>query len=107
MGIILYFLVIGEAFFGYRLPWGQISYWGVTVITNFLTVLPKGKELLYYVWGGWTVCDSTLKRFYTLHVILPFVIFHVVVLHLLFLHDNGRNNPLGVERDTMCITFHP
>jgi len=107
VGIILYFLIIGEAFFGYSLPWGQISYWGVTVITNFLTVLPKGKELLHYVWGGWTVCDSTLKRFYTLHIILPFLIFHVILLHLLFLHDNGSNNPLGVESDIMSITFHP
>lgn len=108
IGVVLYFLLIAEAFLGYRLPWGQISFWGVTVITNMFTVLPGiTTESLRFLWGGWVVCGKTLQRFYSLHFIIPFIIVFVVALHLFYLHENGRNNPLGIERDYICVPFHP
>nr|YP_009681499.1 cytochrome b [Gregariella coralliophaga]QDO71894.1 cytochrome b [Gregariella coralliophaga] len=108
IGVLLYFMVMAEAFLGYALPWGQMSYWGATVVTNMLTVIPLfGEKLCYYMWGGWTVCNATLQRFYTLHFMLPFLMVCVAVLHLFYLHENGSNNPLGIESDTMCIPFHP
>nr|YP_003934515.1 cytochrome b [Arcuatula senhousia]ACY00228.1 cytochrome b [Arcuatula senhousia] len=108
VGVILYLLVMGEAFLGYSLPWGQMSYWGVTVITNMVTVIPfLGKDILQHVLGGYSVCNNTLKRFYSLHFVIPFVIMGLASLHLLLLHESGSNNPLGVESDSMLIPFHP
>nr|AAQ63682.2 cytochrome b [Mytilus galloprovincialis] len=107
-GVHLFLLTMAEAFLGYTLPWGQMSYWGATVITNMLSVIPVvGEGMLRYVWGGWTVCNSTLKRFYTLHFLLPFVMVAFVFLHLFFLHEKGSNNPLGIDSSTMCVPFHP
>lgn len=107
-GVALYLLLIAEAFIGYVLPWGQISYWGATVITSLVTVIPYvGQDLLYWVWGGYTVCNNTLMRFYSVHFILPFAIIGIIVMHLYFLHKTGSNNPLGVDRDCMCVRFHP
>nr|AFR45255.1 cytochrome b [Mytilus californianus] len=107
-GVHLLLLTMAEAFLGYTLPWGQMSYWGATVITNMLSVIPVvGTDMLRYVWGGWTVCNATLKRFYTLHFLLPFVMIAFVALHLFFLHEKGSNNPLGIESDSMCVPFHP
>lgn len=108
IGVLLYLITMAEAFLGYALPWGQISYWGATVVTNMFTVIPLvGEKLCYYIWGGWTVCNATLERFYTFHFIIPFLIVCVAVLHLFYLHENGRNNPLGIKVRSMRISFHP
>lgn len=97
-----------ESFIGYVLPWGQISFWGATVITNMFTAIPYiGRDIMEWVWGGYTVCNATLHRFYSLHFLVPFVIIVFACLHIFLLHEKGRNNPLGIERDTMCIPFHP
>jgi quinol-cytochrome oxidoreductase complex cytochrome b subunit len=96
-GIILLFLLMGTGFMGYVLPWGQMSYWGVTVITNFVTVLPHGKVILTWIWGGFSVNNNTLNRFFMLHYLLPFLISALAIIHLLFLHNIGSNNPLIVK----------
>jgi quinol-cytochrome oxidoreductase complex cytochrome b subunit len=96
-GIILLFLLMGTGFMGYVLPWGQMSYWGVTVITNFVTVLPHGKLLLTWIWGGFSVNNNTLNRFFMLHYLLPFLISALAIIHLLFLHNVGSNNPLIIK----------
>ena len=107
VGVILLFLTIGTAFLGYVLPWGQMSFWGATVITNLLSAVPYiGTELVQWVWGGFAVDNATLTRFFTLHFILPFAILAITVIHLLFLHETGSNNPLGINRDTDKIPFH-
>lgn len=93
--IILLFLII-EAFLGYVLPWGQISFWGATVITNLISVIPYiGVLIVEWLWGGFNVSDPTLIRFFSLHFIFPFIIIFIILLHLLFLHENGSSNPLG------------
>jgi ubiquinol-cytochrome c reductase cytochrome b subunit len=96
------FVTIATAFLGYVLPWGQISFWGATVITNLLS----GTELVQWVWGGFAVDNATLTWFYTLHFLIPFFITTIVIIHLLFLHQTGSNNPLGLKRDTDKIPFH-
>lgn len=107
-GVILLFLVIATAFIGYVLPWGQISFWGATVITNLLSAIPYlGTYLVQWVWGGFAVDNATLSRFFALHFLLPFVIAGLIIIHLLFLHQTGSNNPLGVESKTNKIPFHP
>lgn len=107
VGVILLFLTIGTAFLGYVLPWGQISFWGATVITNLLSAIPYlGKILVEWVWGGFAVDNATLTRFFTLHFLLPFGIAALTVLHLLFLHETGSNNPLGINRDGEKVPFH-
>lgn len=107
IGIILFFLTIGTAFLGYVLPWGQISFWGATVITNLLSAVPyMGKILVEWVWGGFSVDNATLMRFFTLHFLFPFIIVALTMLHLLFLHETGSNNPLGLNRDREKIPFH-
>ena len=107
IGVILLFLTIGTAFLGYVLPWGQISFWGATVITNLLSAVPYvGKILVEWVWGGFAVDNATLTRFFTLHFLLPFAIAGITILHLLFLHETGSNNPLGLNRDGEKIPFH-
>lgn len=107
VGVILLFLTIATAFLGYVLPWGQMSFWGATVITNLLSAIPYiGTELVQWVWGGFAVDNATLTRFFTLHFILPFAILAITVIHLLFLHETGSNNPLGINSDTDKIPFH-
>lgn len=107
IGVILLFLTIGTAFLGYVLPWGQISFWGATVITNLLSAVPYvGKMLVEWVWGGFAVDNATLTRFFTLHFLLPFAIAGLTILHLLFLHETGSNNPLGLNRDGEKVPFH-
>jgi ubiquinol-cytochrome c reductase cytochrome b subunit len=107
-GVILLFLVIGTAFIGYVLPWGQISFWGATVITNLLSAVPYlGTELVQWLWGGFAVDNATLTRFFTFHFLLPFVIAAITIIHLLFLHQTGSNNPLGIDSNVDKIPFHP
>lgn len=107
-GVILLFLVIATAFIGYVLPWGQISFWGATVITNLLSAIPYlGKYLVQWVWGGFAVDNATLSRFFALHFLLPFLIAGLVMVHLLFLHQTGSNNPLGIVSNRNKIPFHP
>uniref|UniRef100_UPI0030DEEEB9 cytochrome b n=1 Tax=Synelmis amoureuxi TaxID=3053537 RepID=UPI0030DEEEB9 len=107
IGIVLMFLVMATAFMGYVLPWGQMSFWGATVITNLLSAIPYiGKTLVEWLWGGFAVDNATLNRFYALHFLLPFVIAAMTVLHLLFLHQTGSNNPLGINSDVAAVPFH-
>jgi len=108
IGVILLFLVFGAAFLGYVLPWGQISFWGATVITNLLSAVPYfGESLVQWVWGGFAIDNATLTRFFSLHFIIPFIILALVILHLLFLHQTGSNNPLGLNSNSNKILFHP
>ena len=108
VGVILYLMLIGIAFLGYVLPWGQISYWGCTVITSIVTAIPYvGHDILHWVWGGYVVCNNTLVRFYALHFILPFLMVVLVIIHLYFLHQTGSRNPLGVDASVIIIRFHP
>lgn len=108
VGVILLFLTIGTAFIGYVLPWGQISFWGATVITNLLSAIPYlGTYLVQWVWGGFAVDNATLTRFFTIHFLLPFIVSAFTIIHLLFLHQTGSNNPLGLNRNIDKIPFHP
>nr|YP_009422181.1 cytochrome b [Reduvius tenebrosus]AGO28022.1 cytochrome b [Reduvius tenebrosus] len=107
-GIIMLFLIMGTAFLGYVLPWGQMSLWGATVITNLLSAVPYlGSELVKWLWGGFSVDNATLTRFFTLHFLLPFIIAAFTMIHLLFLHQTGSNNPLGLSKNLDKIPFHP
>lgn len=108
IGIIILFLLIGTAFIGYVLPWGQISFWGATVITNLLSAIPYlGNIIVNWIWGGFAVDNATLTRFYTFHFLLPFILTIIIIIHLLFLHQTGSNNPLGINRNLDKIPFHP
>nr|QCT05473.1 cytochrome b [Eliurus tanala]QDJ00046.1 cytochrome b [Eliurus ellermani] len=108
MGIILLFAVMATAFMGYVLPWGQMSFWGATVITNLLSAIPYiGTTLVEWIWGGFSVDKATLTRFFAFHFILPFIIVALVMVHLLFLHETGSNNPSGLNSDSDKIPFHP
>jgi len=110
LGVIILVLMIATAFMGYVLPWGQMSYWGATVITNLFSAIPLvGNTLVTFLWGGFTVGNPTLNRFFALHYLLPFVIFAVVFLHLIALHRFGSNNPLGIDMKGPqdSIPFHP
>nr|YP_010373770.1 cytochrome b [Ninus insignis]UPI55271.1 cytochrome b [Ninus insignis] len=108
VGIILLLLIMATAFLGYVLPWGQMSLWGATVITNLLSAIPYlGNELVKWLWGGFSVDNATLTRFFTLHFLLPFIIAMMVMIHLLFLHQTGSNNPLGISSNYDKIPFHP
>nr|AIY62164.1 cytochrome b [Glyptotermes sp. B TB-2014] len=108
VGVLILFVTMATAFLGYVLPWGQMSFWGATVITNLLSAVPyMGTELVQWVWGGFAVDNATLTRFFTLHFLMPFVIAALVLVHLLFLHQTGSNNPLGLKSDTDKMPFHP
>nr|ABY48154.1 cytochrome b [Xantusia henshawi] len=108
IGTILLLLVMATAFVGYVLPWGQMSFWGATVITNLLSAIPYiGTMLVEWIWGGFSVDNATLTRFFAFHFILPFIIIAMTMLHLLFLHDSGSNNPTGLNSNTDKISFHP
>nr|UWT48807.1 cytochrome b [Retropinna semoni complex sp. 'CEQ'] len=108
LGVVLLLLVMMTAFVGYVLPWGQMSFWGATVITNLLSAVPYvGQALVQWIWGGFSVDNATLTRFFAFHFLFPFVITAVTVLHLLFLHETGSNNPAGLNSDADKISFHP
>nr|AIG53224.1 cytochrome b [Ctenotus robustus] len=108
IGVILLLLVMATAFVGYVLPWGQMSFWGATVITNLLSAIPYiGTNLVEWIWGGFSVDNATLTRFFTFHFLLPFAIMGASILHLLFLHETGSNNPTGLASNTDKIPFHP
>nr|YP_004734462.1 cytochrome b [Agriosphodrus dohrni]ADF65642.1 cytochrome b [Agriosphodrus dohrni] len=108
VGIIMLFLTMGTAFLGYVLPWGQMSFWGATVITNLLSAIPYlGDTLVKWLWGGFAVDNATLTRFFTLHFLLPFILAGMTMIHLLFLHQTGSNNPLGLKTNLDKIPFHP
>nr|AMA06777.1 cytochrome b [Sipunculus nudus]AMA06825.1 cytochrome b [Sipunculus nudus]AMA06834.1 cytochrome b [Sipunculus nudus]AMA06874.1 cytochrome b [Sipunculus nudus] len=107
IGVILFFLTMATAFVGYVLPWGQMSFWGATVITNLLSAIPYiGKMLVEWIWGGFAVANATLNRFFAFHFLLPFIIAALSVLHLLFLHQTGSNNPLGINSNSDKVPFH-
>lgn len=108
IGIILLLTTIATAFLGYVLPWGQMSFWGATVITNLLSAFPYiGTILVNWIWGGFRVDNATLSRFYTLHFILPFMIAFITVIHLFFLHLTGSRNPIGINSNNDKVPFHP
>nr|BAU67785.1 cytochrome b [Lutra lutra] len=107
-GIILLFATMATAFMGYVLPWGQMSFWGATVITNLLSAIPYiGTSLVEWIWGGFSVDKATLTRFFAFHFILPFIILALATIHLLFLHETGSNNPSGIPSNSDKIPFHP
>nr|QNV49148.1 cytochrome b [Drino sp. PH-2020] len=108
VGVIILFLLMGTAFMGYVLPWGQMSFWGATVITNLLSAIPYlGINLVQWVWGGFAVDNATLTRFFTFHFILPFIVLATAIIHIMFLHETGSNNPIGLNSNINKIPFHP
>nr|QIK50401.1 cytochrome b [Chorosoma macilentum]UPL65622.1 cytochrome b [Chorosoma sp.] len=108
VGVMLLLLIMMTAFLGYVLPWGQMSLWGATVITNLLSAIPYlGGDIVKWLWGGFSVDNATLTRFFTLHFLMPFVITAMVMIHLLFLHQTGSNNPMGLNSNYDKIPFHP
>nr|APT41450.1 cytochrome b [Micropygomyia cayennensis] len=108
VGVLILFIVMGTAFMGYVLPWGQMSFWGATVITNLLSAIPYlGNMLVQWIWGGFAVDNATLTRFFTFHFLFPFIIAAMTMIHLLFLHQTGSNNPLGLNSNCDKIPFHP
>nr|YP_010045268.1 cytochrome b [Esox masquinongy]AAS90446.1 cytochrome b [Esox masquinongy x Esox lucius]AAS90447.1 cytochrome b [Esox masquinongy]AAS90448.1 cytochrome b [Esox masquinongy]QPF96850.1 cytochrome b [Esox masquinongy]QWE36902.1 cytochrome b [Esox masquinongy] len=108
IGVILLLLTMMTAFVGYVLPWGQMSFWGATVITNLLSAVPYvGNDLVQWIWGGFSVDNATLTRFFAFHFLFPFIIAAATILHLLFLHETGSNNPVGINSDADKIPFHP
>lgn len=107
-GVTIFLLRIATAFLGYVLPWGQISFWAATVITNLLSAIPYfGIILVEWVWGGFSVGNPTLTRFFRFHFVLPFIILFLVILHLLFLHETGSGNSMGLNTSVDKISFHP
>nr|YP_008757779.1 cytochrome b [Leptidea morsei]AFP58828.1 cytochrome b [Leptidea morsei] len=108
IGVIILFLLMMTAFMGYVLPWGQMSFWGATVITNLLSAIPYlGTNLVNWIWGGFAVDNPTLTRFYSFHFLFPFIMLMMTMIHLLFLHQTGSNNPLGINSNLDKIPFHP
>nr|AKG64606.1 cytochrome b [Polistes jokahamae] len=107
IGVTIFLLTMMTAFLGYVLPWGQMSFWGATVITNLLSAIPYiGTNLVEWIWGGFSVNSPTLNRFYSLHFIMPFIILFLVIIHLMFLHKTGSTNPLGLNSNLNKILFH-
>nr|AAW67993.1 cytochrome b [Limnonectes fragilis] len=107
IGVILLFLVMATAFVGYVLPWGQMSFWGATVITNLLSAAPYvGTNLVEWIWGGFSVDNATLTRFFSFHFVLPFIIAGASMIHLLFLHQTGSSNPTGLNQNLDKVPFH-
>jgi len=106
-GVVLLVMVIAAAFLGYVLPWGQMRFWGATVITNLFSAFPYfGSNLVVWLWGGFSVDNATLTRFFTFHFILPFVVAAMAGIHVFFLHTTGRNNPIGINSDVEKVPFH-
>nr|QGT77307.1 cytochrome b [Lophopotamon yenyuanense] len=108
VGVMILLLVMATAFLGYVLPWGQMSFWGATVITNLFSAIPLiGIDLVQWIWGGFSVDNATLTRFFSFHFILPFIVAAFSLIHILFLHQAGANNPLGISTQIDKIPFHP
>ena len=108
IGVVIFILMMATAFLGYVLPYGQMSLWGATVITNLLSAIPWiGQDFVEFVWGGFSVSNATLNRFFSLHYLLPFILAALVVMHLLTLHSPGSNNPLGTSGNMDRLPFHP
>nr|AAR06181.1 cytochrome b [Polyrhachis turneri] len=108
IGVMIYLLSMATAFLGYVLPWGQMSFWGATVITNLASTIPFiGNLIVQWVWGGFSINNATLNRFFSLHFLLPFIILFMVLIHLYFLHLTGSSNPLGLNSNLYKIYFHP
>nr|AXS65759.1 cytochrome b [Tenebrionoidea sp. 21 KM-2017] len=108
VGVLILFMIMATAFLGYVLPWGQMSFWGATVITNLLSAIPYlGTTIVQWLWGGFAVDNATLTRFFSFHFLLPFIVSALVMIHLLFLHQTGSNNPLGINSNMDKIPFHP
>ncbi len=108
VGVIILVVMMATAFIGYVLPWGQMSFWGATVITNLLSAIPfVGDDIVQWIWGGFSIANPTLNRFFSLHYLLPFVLAALVTVHLIALHVDGSNNPLGVNGNADKIPFHP
>lgn len=110
LGLVIFLTMMATAFMGYVLPWGQMSFWGATVITNLFSAFPVvGETIVHWLWGGFSVDNPTLNRFYSLHFLLPFVLVGIVVLHIWSLHIHGSNNPIGIDVKTPqdTIPFHP
>nr|AXS65669.1 cytochrome b [Cucujoidea sp. 41 KM-2017] len=108
IGVTIFFIVMGTAFLGYVLPWGQMSFWGATVITNLLSAIPYlGSTIVQWVWGGFAVDNATLTRFFAFHFLFPFIVAALTIIHLLFLHQTGSNNPMGLDSNMDKVPFHP
>nr|QFO91030.1 cytochrome b [Trachypenaeus curvirostris] len=108
VGVVIFLLTMGTAFLGYVLPWGQMSFWGATVITNLASAIPYiGTDLVQWIWGGFAVDNATLTRFFTFHFLFPFIVAAATMIHILFIHQTGSNNPLGVASNVDKIPFHP
>nr|AAN02456.1 cytochrome b [Aphanius iberus] len=108
VGVVLLLLVMMTAFVGYVLPWGQMSFWGATVITNLLSAVPYvGDMLVQWIWGGFSVDNAALTRFFAFHFLFPFVVAAATLVHLIFLHESGSNNPTGLNLDADKVSFHP
>jgi ubiquinol-cytochrome c reductase cytochrome b subunit len=107
-GVLIFILMMGTAFMGYVLPWGQMSFWGATVITNLATAIPViGQPIVTWLWGGFTVGNATLNRFFSLHFVFPFLIAGLSLVHLALLHRDGSNNPLGIDSSGDQVSFYP
>nr|QJS34442.1 cytochrome b [Antipathes cf. dichotoma NB-2020]QJS34642.1 cytochrome b [Stichopathes abyssicola] len=107
VGVIIFILTMATAFIGYVLPWGQMSFWGATVITNLLSAIPYiGTDIVQWVWGGFSVSNATLNRFFSLHYLFPFLLVALAVIHLICLHEEGSHNPIGVRSDFDKVSFH-
>ena len=107
-GVVIFLLMMATAFMGYVLPWGQMSFWGATVITNLFSAIPVvGGSIVEWLWGGFSVGNATLNRFFSLHFFMPFAIAGVVIIHLSLLHTEGSNNPLGINTNVQTIPFYP
>ena len=107
-GVIIFLLMMATGFMGYVLPWGQMSFWGATVITNLFSAIPyAGGAIVEWLWGGFSVDNATLNRFYSLHYLMPFVIAGLTIVHLSLLHKDGSNNPLGINKNIDTIPFYP
>jgi len=107
-GVIILLVLIGAAFLGYVLPWGQMSFWGATVITNLLSAIPYvGNALTLWIWGGFSVDRATLSRFFALHFLLPFILAALVIVHIILLHETGSSNPIGTSLNIDKVPFHP
>ena len=106
-GITIFLIMMLTAFIGYVLPWGQMSFWGATVITNFLSAIPYiGTDIVQWVWGGFSVNNATLNRFFSLHYLFPFILAGLILVHLVLLHETGSNSPIGLNTNTDKVPFH-
>ena len=106
-GISIFLIMMLTAFIGYVLPWGQMSFWGATVITNFVSAIPYiGDEIVQWIWGGFSVSNATLNRFFSLHYLFPFILALLAIIHIVLLHENGSNSPIGINPNSDKVPFH-